>query len=428
MTKNLLTVLLICLSGQMTTQAQLKKIPSYDNVVYETNIKTLAIYPQPNNPNDPARTTYPPVLNMAGNIALIAEFDDLTAQFRNFRFKIFHANADWTPSTLSDIEFTYQYNDFTIDDYQPSFNTKVPYYHYRFELPKLKISGNYILAIYEDKRPAKLIATQRFMVYQQRVAVWPQVKLSMGIREQRSHQQIDFDLDHKGYDIVSPDYVKIVVRQNFRWDKTLTNLQPTQVRVFDSKIEYRPFDLSNNMTGGNEFRWFDTRMARGVGISVQNVKQQADQTIAYLRPDQPQSGKGTFLQNNDLNGQYVVLNSDTENSTNEADYINMIFTLNAPQLSDADVYVNGAFVGWQKNDLNRMTYNTQLAVYEASIFVKQGVVNYNYLVVNNGKADEIIMEGSYSATTNDYEIFVYHRPPASRADQLVGYRLVEFGR
>ena len=124
-----------------------------------------------------------------------------------------------------------------------------------------------------------------------------------------------------------------------------------------------------------------------------------------------------------------MLNRDAANSTNEADYINTVFTLQSPQYPNAQVYVGGAYNLWQLEDANRMTYNAAKNVYEASILIKQGIVNYYYLAVGaDGKINDTAFEGSYSSTSNDYEIFVYHRPPAARADQLVGYRLVEFGR
>lgn len=409
-----------------------QKFPTirYEDQTYETKIKTVAIYPAPNQLQDPARTTYPPVVALTSETPLIAEFDDLTVQYRTFRYKIFHCNADWTPSTLSEIEFTFEYNDYPINSYQASFNTKIPYYHYTFEIPKLKVSGNYVVAVYEDKRPAKLILTRRFMVYQPRVSVFPQVRLSTGITEQRAYQQVDFDIDYKGYEILSPqEDLKVVVRQNFRWDKVITKLRPTNVRIFDQKLEYHPFDLSNNFLGGNEFRWFDTRLSRGVGMSVNDIEQLPDQTIARLRTDASRAGGGATFQAQDLNGQYIVLNRDAANSTNEADYLNVIFTLQSQPYPNAEVYVGGAYNLWQREDANRMTYNAEKNAYEASIFIKQGVVNYTYFAVqNDGKINETAFEGSFSNTANDYEIFVYHRPPAARADQLVGYRLVEFGR
>lgn len=402
----------------------------YEDATYEANIKTVAVYPAPVQLQDPARTTYPPVVSMDSNTPLIAEFDDLSARFRSFRYKIFHCNADWTPSNLNDIEFTYEYNDYPINDYQSSFNTKVPYFHYVFELPKLKLSGNYVVAVYEDKRPAKLVLSRRFMVYQARVNVWPQVRLSTGIAEQRTHQQIDFDIEYKGYELLSPqDDLKIVIRQNFRWDKVLTKLRPTNVRAFDYRLEYRPFDLSNNILGGNEFRWFDTRLSRAVGMSVNDIEQLPDQTIVRLHKDASRLAGGANFQAQDLNGQYIVLNRDAANSSNEADYLNVVFTLQSSPYPNAQVYVGGAFNLWQHDDASRMTYNTNSGAYEASMYIKQGVVNYCYYALKgDGQMDDVSFEGSFSNTANDYEIFVYHRPPAARADQLVGYRLIEYGR
>ncbi|MFN4146858.1 MAG: DUF5103 domain-containing protein [Runella sp.] len=418
------------LLGALTGYGQ--KFPQlrYEDRTYETNIKTVALYPTPNQLQDPARMIYPPIVPLNKDMPLIAEFDDLSARFRSFRFKIFHCNTDWTPSELSDIEFTYEYNDYPINDYQASFNTKIPYFHYVFAIPKLKISGNYVVAVYEDKRPAKLVWSRRFAVYEARVGISPQVRLSSGIAEQRTHQQVDFDIDYKGYEILSPqEDLKIVVRQNFRWDKTLTRLRPTNVRVFDARLEYRPFDLSNNFLAGNEFRWFDTRLTGGIGMSVEQVEQLPDQTSVRLRTDASRVTSGVGFQAQDFNGQYVVFNQNTANSTNEADYFNVVFTLKSEPLDPAQVYVNGGFCLWQLDDANRMTYNAQKGVYEASIFIKQGVANYIYTIVNdNGKTNETALEGSFAQTANDYEIFVYHRSPAARADRLIGYRLVEFGR
>lgn len=426
-----LTYFLIMFLG-ITTNLFAQKLNGlrYEDAIYEANIKTVAVYPAPVQLQDPARTTYPPVVSMDSNTPLIAEFDDLSARFRSFRYKIFHCNADWTPSNLNDIEFTYEYNDYPINDYQSSFNTKVPYFHYVFELPKLKLPGNYVVAVYEDKRPAKLVLSRRFMVYQARVNVWPQVRLSTGIAEQRTHQQIDFDIEYKGYELLSPqDDLKIVIRQNFRWDKVLTKLRPTNVRAFDYRLEYRPFDLSNNILGGNEFRWFDTRLSRAVGMSVNDIEQLPDQTIVRLHKDASRLAGGANFQAQDLNGQYIVLNRDAANSSNEADYLNVVFTLQSPPYPNAQVYVGGAFNLWQHDDASRMTYNNSSGAYEASMYIKQGVVNYCYYALKgDGQMDDVSFEGSFSNTANDYEIFVYHRPPAARADQLVGYRLIEYGR
>ncbi len=77
-----------------------------------------------------------------------------------------------------------------------------------------------------------------------------------------------------------------------------------------------------------------------------------------------------------------------------------------------------------------MSYDADAESYRAVILLKQGVVNYNYAVVDkaSGRADEAYVEGNYATTENDYDILVYNRPPAARADKLVGYRTVEWNR
>jgi hypothetical protein len=92
--------------------------------------------------------------------------------------------------------------------------------------------------------------------------------------------------------------------------------------------------------------------------------------------------------------------------------------------------VNGAFNLWQLTDRNIMTYNADNKAYESEILIKQGVINYDYIMVNNSdkKRDEAYIEGNYAPTENDYDILIYHRPPASRSDLLIGYRTVEWNR
>ena len=68
----------------MSWAASAQKFPNlrYEDATYEPAIQTVAVYPQPNNPADPARTLLPPVANLDAELPLMAEFDDLTAQFR----------------------------------------------------------------------------------------------------------------------------------------------------------------------------------------------------------------------------------------------------------------------------------------------------------------------------------------------------------
>jgi len=40
------------------------------------------------------------------------------------------------------------------------------------------------------------------------------------------------------------------------------------------------------------------------------------------------------------------------------------------------------------------------------------------------KPDDIIFEGSYFETENNYQLLVYYHPPTARWEELVGYSVV----
>ncbi|WP_345242274.1 DUF5103 domain-containing protein [Nibrella saemangeumensis] len=407
--------------------------------IYDPQIRTVLLYPVVGDPNNPAQTLNPPVIPLEEGVPLQLEFDDLTANYRSFRAKFIHCNTDWHRSALNDIEFTYEYNDQPITEYQVSMGTKVPYYHYRYPVPRVKLPGNYVLVVYDERNPRNIIFTRRFSTYVSRIAVAANVRFSTEVQRQFNDQQIEFTIDYKGYQVISPqDDFRVVIRQNYRDDRVIRGLKPTNVRVFDNILEYRLVDLSNTFPGGNEYRFFDTRTVMSLANFVAHIERRSDRNFAYIMVDQPR-GRGAYLQNDDFNGQYVIDHRETRNGATEADYIETVFTLKTDEMPNAEVYVNGSFNLWLLNDRNRMTYNAAERAYQAAILLKQGIYNYNYSVkgisppvtrtgMTPSEGNELLLEGSYSATENDYEIFVYNRPPGARADQLVGYRKIGYNK
>ncbi|GAB3895027.1 hypothetical protein GCM10028825_38340 [Spirosoma agri] len=420
----MLPALLLCF---FTTALVAQQLQTVDRI-YDPKVQTALLFPQVGaNPNDPSLTLNPPVISLDEQVSLQLEFDDLTADYRSFRAKLVHCNADWQKSVLNDIEFTYEYNDNPITDYQVSLNTKIPYYHYRFTVPKVKLPGNYLLVVYDERNRNNIILTRRFSTYQNKVAVSASVRFSTDPSRQFTDQQIDMAISYKGYQVISPqDDFKVVIRQNYRDDREIRGLRPTNVQAFDQVLDYRLVDLSNTMPGGNEFRFFDTRTILSRANYIDRIDRKADRNIAYVQVDQPRS-QGSYIQSDDFNGFFVIDHRETGNGQTNADYIETIFTLRIPELPDVNVYVNGAFNFWKLDDRTRMTFDSVLGAYRASVLLKQGVYNYDYVVqptTGQQKANESYIEGSFSSTENDYEVFVYHRPPASRADQLIAYQRV----
>ena len=68
----------------------------------------------------------------------------------NYYVKLIHCNFDWSKSSLPDLDFINEYNEFTLNEYEISNNIYPAYVHYRFQIPPVKISGNYLLILYRD--------------------------------------------------------------------------------------------------------------------------------------------------------------------------------------------------------------------------------------------------------------------------------------
>lgn len=400
----------------------------FEDYIYDASIKSVQLYPQVKAPEDPSNALNPAVISLQEPNPLVLEFDLLSERFTNFRVKIFHCNGDWSPSVLSEVEFLPEYNDFPLTDYQQAFGTKVPYYHYRFEVPKMKLAGNYLLVVHRDGNVKDYVISRRFMVYQSKVGISGRVSYSSNVQQRNTHQQVDFELSYNGYQILNPrEDLKVMIRQNFRWNKMLSNLKPFNVRDFEQKIQYNFFNLENTLAGGNEFRMFDARSYQTKMTNVARIERNSEQNTLILSYDTPQSDKA-FVDLNDFNGQYIIDNYETNRGATEADYVRVVFSLKMPELVGKNVYINGPFNDWKIGPANRMNYLDDLQLYQGTILLKQGIYNYNYLTEDplTKQLSETELEGSHSQTHNVYEILVYHRPLGARADQLVGYRIIEF--
>jgi hypothetical protein len=69
-----------------------------------------------------------------------------------------------------------------------------------------------------------------------------------------------------------------------------------------------------------------------------------------------------------------------------------------------------------------MTYNPEKKEYEATMFLKQGWYNYEYVFLKDGETigTASLFEGSHYETENDYIILVYYRNPRDRFDRVIG--------
>nr|WP_321356125.1 DUF5103 domain-containing protein [uncultured Draconibacterium sp.] len=393
----------------------------YENAVTRENIKTVQAYRNGFELSNP-------IMGLNENMTLVFKFDDLSEGVKDYYYTVVHCDADWNESFIAQDEYIDGFIENPVDDYALSFNTTFSYVNYRIELPndqmRLKLSGNYVLVVYENQDKEKVVLTRRFHIYENAVRIEGTVRRATIDAFKGTNHEVDFKIYHPNLAVLNPrEEVKVVIMQNNRWDNAIRDLKPLYIR--DRVLDYN-YNRENVFPAGNEFRYFDNRTNRMNGENVIATDFHRPYFHKTVKIDEVRANK-PFFSYEEMNGMYVVESQDQEvrDFDTECDYTFIHFTLplEAPLLGGS-VNVFGALSNWNANKSNEMTYNFDRGEYELTLLLKQGYYNYIYVYVPQGSkvADHTNIEGSFWETNNDYQILVYYRDLAGRYDRLVGFR------
>ncbi len=348
------------------------------------------------------------------------EFDALVTNEPDFYYKIEHYNFDWTESQLVRPEFLSGVDNFRIIDYQNSFNTFQLYSHYRLTIPNqqtigLKVSGNYMIKIFDDYN--ELVFSRKFMIYENLVTPGVSIKRSRDVSTIQSMQTVDIEISG-GNKLNNPlQTVSTVIIQNRNLNTAITNLKPQY--TLGDKLIYR-YVNETAFPGGNEYLFFETKDVRSASLGVQYIDLK-DIYQTYLFVNRSRANL-PYTFNPDINGRFKITAIDREDIALEADYSQVHFTLQYPELNNGErIYVYGNYNNYALDDYNQMVYNADTGRYETSFKLKQGFYNYKYVVENkDGSLDEGRISGNFWQTENDYSVLVYYRDLGARYDRLIG--------
>lgn len=359
-----------------------------------------------------------PVIQLGETMTL--EFDDLTASEQDYYYKIIHCDYDWKPSQLLKSQYLIGADNQRIIDYENSYTTLQPYSNYRLTIPnqnvKLKVSGNYLIEIYNMY--GELQFSRRFVVYKDLVRVGGTVKRSRDFNYLNEKQVVQFRINTAGFPVVNPKKeVKVALIQNHFWPTTLYNIQPQF--TIGTELVYK-YDQETSFYGGNEFLNFDTKDLRSPTFAISSIEFK-DLYHHYLftndfRTNQPY----TYFP--DINGDFVVRTLQGEDVSREAEYSKVHFSLPYTNEIGLDkVYVVGKFNNYALEEENLMEFNPDNAKMELSLPIKQGFYNYKYVVERaDGTIEPNFVSGNYHFTENNYLILVYYRDFGDIYDSIIG--------
>ena len=392
------------------------------NRCYDPSIKTIQVYKE-------GLELSPPIIQLNSTERLVISFDDLDPEIKRYKFTVIHCESDWhTSSELMVTDFIDGFSEENIEHFEYSYNTITKYIHFRTTFPsdnmRPKISGNYLLVVYEDD-PSQMAFTARFMVVETSPLVTEgKIVQSSRIEDHNTRQQIDFLVKLNGFQVYDVGReIKVVLQQNGRWDNTMQLSKPRFART--GELDYR-YDESIAFNGGNQFRFFDIKSLIYQTERIAKISYDTANQVVLL-PDQLRTFK-QYIHEKDLNGRFFIKNEEhAEDSHIEADYAWVHFFLPYPApITIGQFYLAGELTYWQLNDDSRMRWNASRKGYELNLLLKQGYYNYLYLLKNDAATagDESMIEGNHWETENDYTIYVYYHETGSFYDRLISVKFL----
>ncbi len=360
-----------------------------------------------------------PILKLGDR--LILEFDALNGDEEDYYYKIEHFNYDWTPSVLVKTEYLDGFDNQRIRNYENSLNTYQIYSNYKLTIPNqfirgLKVSGNYLLSIYNSDDD--LVFSRKFMIYEDIANVGVAIKRSRDVQFVQEKQSVDITISSGSIQFTNPsNTVKALIVQNNNLNTAITGLKPQY--TLGNKLIYK-YTSESSFWAGNEYFFFENKDVRASNNGIRSIDLQ-DLYHNYLYTNIPRLNN-PYTYNPDINGNFLITALDVDDTSIEADYVWLFFSLRLEQLpKEKSIYIYGNFNNYTLDDATKMNYDSDHSVYAKALLLKQGFYNYKYVVLDEkGNLDEGAIGGNFYQTENNYKVIVYYRDLGARFDRIVG--------
>jgi len=363
-----------------------------------------------------------PVIDLNSDEHIYIEFDQMSHDYHRYTYTINHCEPDWSLSEeIFESDYLIGINNSPIDDYELSLNTNHIYTHYTLALPNeqcaFKMSGNYLLTVYDDDDDRTPLIKARLYVVDNLMSAGFTVETNTDIDINRSHQQVKASVNFSNVRVMKPrEQITITVMQNgehgFRTDNP-----PADIIMADglqwSHVRSLIFE------GGNEYHKFEMLSTSHASTNVDHIKWDGRDWYASLVYDFPQPN---YLYDEDADGYFLLRNSDDYESTTTSEYVYINYVVKSPYYNGYNVYVDGAWTTGDKEEY-KMEYNHEAGMYYCSVLQKLGYYNYRYVMEPEGGGTRVLMpsQGSFFETQNAYDMFVYYKEIGGRTYRLAAH-------
>lgn len=365
-----------------------------------------------------------PVIELGSGQQLAFSFDDLNAEPHTYTYKIVHCDPDWNPSGLSPFRYLDGFFSQPLEDYAYSYRTQTEYTHFSLLFPndeiRVKISGNYLLQVFDDACPDSAVISQRFSVLERKTVIHASVVSATRPQDLYTSQVVNFTVDCGSLPVYNPirDF-RVYVTQN-QDPNTRRALTPTFVRQGQLVYEH---GTENLFDGLSPFRRFQSVSFSFYDRDVKEVVKGPDGKYHFILV--PATVPQRYVPLSEARGNYVIDAEQAQNPDVEADYVVVHFALYYPEpLTHGGVYIYGKFSDWKPTSAFRMNYDVRHKAYIGEVELKQGRFDYQFAVLDegSGKVDLHTLQNNFYQTVNEYNIRIYFYDSALGSYRLVGYQ------
>lgn len=365
--------------------------------VFDNTIRSIQLHPTQHPDN-------PPILELGSDQTLTLRFERAASGSVQYRMSIEHFGPDWASSRMSPDMYLDGFPELVIGSGMVSRNTRTSYRQYSVEFPqagfRILRSGNYLLRVTEDGS-GDVVFSIPFFVSEGEGTIQADVEIRTAISRQlqTTHRPVaDYQLP--GF-VDQPQFdLSFVFTQNRFWGR----LHEADELDFSAPGQVR-FELSNNFSfpGNSDFRRLQlrdiTRQQRGIveafpGETPPRIILQDDVADINNSPFDTSLFPGSF--------------GRPDMSLN-AEYANVVFPFDAPTLPDstASIHLLGDFNFWLPGEENRLRFDEESGRWRTQLLIKEGVYRYKYVLIKNGKINDLYFDNFFSNRTQQYHAFVY---------------------
>lgn len=396
----------------------------YRNKIYNDSIHTVNFHKRGTNAGLP-------IINLGGGERLELTFDDFSMKVEDLNYKIVHCDNEWKPTQLEYYQYITGNEEPFIFDYTFSTSFNQPYIQYQLLLPnedvKFRLSGNYLIYVYRNGNPSKLLLSYRFYVTEDKVKINARVHPAFSPAYRNKKHEIDFSINYEKYQIINPaDAVKVTLIQNNRTDNAITDLKP--LFVSNNTLEYN-HNGPNTFWAGNEQRFADLRNLNLKSENIDGFINRTDSIHVFLEPmKERRTHQQGNLRGTLYGGRVIGSKSFNHTSSSDIDYCMAYFYLEREYADPVgEFYVFGELSNYELSERFKMTYEEEKKRYRLAVYLKQGFYNWQILYSKDGaKGDVNKIEHSFTETENSYTILVYHKDITADYTRLIKHTTLFF--